>query len=572
MPRTWTPLTIAIAVAALCGPLLTHSSLPLGSDVYAHTHWLRGFMESFSEGHPYPRWTDRTNQGLGAPAFVMFPPLVYYGAGAVSWLTGSIVSGFKLYLLLVAVLTGGAFYALAREWIGPGLPAALAAGVYLLLPYHVLDMYQRFALSEITSFIFFPLILLHLRRAMERTRGSDTLGLCLAYAGLIYTHIVSALMFSLFVGVWMVWEGWGQWRRLLHPAAALACGVALAAPALLPAAVEKTHANVAWLREMPSGDYRINFIFRDEVLPALGFKDPVKPPVMRSALSQLTLAGLAAVLALTWSSALTHRGRRDVLALASGCAAAYVLQLEVSTPVWRLVPELATIQFPWRFQTLMVLTAALLCGFAFFAGWGDRRVKEPRKLVGPAAIALGLVVAVNLMLAYQNAHLKSFRFSEETSRSQGVTDWVEPAFTPVQFRRYRDLHKLSVDIPRASFIEGSGAIEIAAWESSARRLEISSPNGGRVRVRSFWFPGWAGTLGERPLELAPSEDEGLLTFRVPAGVHTVRLSFTATTVRRAAGWIGLGSLPLTALVAWRPPRVMADLAGPASRPAPGALT
>ena len=48
---------------------------------------------------------------------------------------------------MVSALSALALYLLAREWIGPGVPSALAAGLYLLMPYHVLDMYQRFALS-----------------------------------------------------------------------------------------------------------------------------------------------------------------------------------------------------------------------------------------------------------------------------------------------------------------------------------------------------------------------------------------------------------------------------------------
>src|SRR5262249_27709915 len=138
-------LVAAMAVMMASGPLLGHGALPNGSDVYSTNHYLQEFVKAFREGDPYPRWTSDTNQGLGAPAFVLLTPLAYYGAAGTSWLMGSIIGGLKLYLVLVMILTWLAFYALARQWVGPGVPSAIAASVYLVLPYHLLDVYQRFA-------------------------------------------------------------------------------------------------------------------------------------------------------------------------------------------------------------------------------------------------------------------------------------------------------------------------------------------------------------------------------------------------------------------------------------------
>src|SRR5262249_23170331 len=190
--------------------------------------------------------------------------------------------------------------------------------------------------------------------------------------------------------VWLLWEARGRWSALAGPATGLACGLLLAAPALLPAVVEKQETNQAWLREMPNGDFRINFIFPDDVLPTLGIKDPVKPPVLRSAHTQLVLAAVALVVVLVLAGSIRGGGgrRHDALAMAGGCALAYFMQLELSTPIWRVVPELATIQFPWRLQAIMVITAALLAGMAL-ASWTESP-RRPVSLAGaPAARRAG---------------------------------------------------------------------------------------------------------------------------------------------------------------------------------------
>lgn len=549
MPSSWRVIlsripgriivTLLIGILALCAPLLAHAPLPLGSDVFSTSHFLQGFMKAFAEGDLYPRWTDRTNLDLGAPSFVLFPPLAYYGAGFASWLTGSIITGFKVYLLAIAALTAISFYAFAREWIEPGVPAAIASAIYLLLPYHVLDIYQRFALSETTAFVFFPLILLFARRVVQDGRPRDFAALSASYAGLIFTHIVSALSFSLFLASWLLWESHGKWRALVRPGLALACGAGLAAPALLPAVLEKVHVNISWIREMPNGDFRTNFIFKDDVLPGLGIKDPVKPPVLKSAHAQLLLAAAAAALALALTSSELRRRRRDVLALTVGCAAAYFLQLEISTPIWRIVPELASIQFPWRLQTIMVLTAAALSGFCIASSW--RR---------PAAWGiLGAAVLVNLFLARQNAYLKPFQYDENVNQDALVREWREPSFTPVAFQPYKQFKRMQIEMPRASFVEGSGQVTVTQWASSSRRLELSGSTGGTVQLRSFWFPGWTATIDGSPLPLRPSSPYGVTRFDVAPGRHAVELRFGATPIRRVAGLAGFGSILATVVLA-----------------------
>ncbi len=513
-------------------------------------HYLKEFTQAFSEGDLYPRWTAGTNENLGSPTFVMFPPLFYYAAGAASWLTGSVISGVKLYLIIASLLTAASFYLLARDWIGPGVPAAAASALYLLLPYHVLDVYQRFAMSETTAFIFFPLVLLTARRTLEGGGRWAFAGLSLSYAALLYTHLVSAFSFSLLLGIWLLWEARGRWRALLGVGVALACGIGLAAPSLLPAALESTHVNLNWVREMPNGDFRINFIFRDEILPALGVRDPVKPFVLRSAHSQLALAILATGIALVGLARNEGRRRGDVLVVMTGCAICYFLQLRISTPVWLIVPKLATVQFPWRFQTYMVLTTALLTGYA--AGRLSGSGKRLAVTLGP----LILVIAANLVFAWQNAFAKPFDFDAERLGMPGVVDWIEPAFTPVQFEGYRRLRFYRTEFPETGFVGGGGEVRVVERSSSRMLLEASSSAGGTVRVRSFWFPGWVGRIDGEPVDLVPERPHGLITFGIRPGTHSVELEFGPTPVRSAAAWIGLLSvLALAGAARWtRPPR------------------
>ncbi|MGH9868363.1 MAG: 6-pyruvoyl-tetrahydropterin synthase-related protein [Candidatus Polarisedimenticolia bacterium] len=541
--------------------MMLNGPLQHGSDVTATAHFLTGFKKALGEGDLYPRWTDRTNRDLGAPSFVMYPPLTFYGASLCAWIAGSITGGLKLYLFVVAGLTALSCYALARELIGPGLPATVAAAAYVLLPYHVLDVYQRFALSETTAFIYFPLIVLFARRTMDRGRGWHMAGLALSYAALVATHLVSGFFFSLFLGPWLMWEARRRWGALLPVTVALACGLALSAPALLPAVLEKGAVNIAWQTQMPNGDVRINFIFKDDVLPGLGFKDPVKPPVLRSAHTQLLLAGVGLVIALASRRRGDPRWRQDAVIMAAGCGLAYLMQLELSLPVWLAVPELATIQFPWRLQAVMVLTGSLLAGFASAAVTGPGSLRGGAKTL--ALTALGLCLLLNLALSARIAYLKPFTFDEKAANDLTTATWVEPASTPVQFRDYRTFRSTQVDMPRAVFLTGQGTATVSRWLSSRRVLDIESDSGGSVALRSFYFPGWTARLDGAPLAVRPHPPLAVVAFDVPQGRHTVELWLEPSPLRRWSWAVCVAGLAATVLMGgpWLKPR-----AGVASPP------
>jgi hypothetical protein len=228
----------------------------------------------------------------------------------------------------------------------------------------------------------------------------------------------------------------------------------------------------------------------------------------------------------------------------TGCAICYFLQLGISTPVWLIVPKLATVQFPWRFQTYMVLTTSLLAGYAV----ARLRARDRRLAVTLAPLVV--VIAVNLVFAWQNASAKPFDFDEEKLGSPGVVDWTEPAFTPVQFEGYRRFRFQRIEIPETGFLGTGGEVKVVERRSSRMVLEASSPAGGTVRVGSFWFPGWTGRIDGEPVELVSERPHGLITFEIPPGAHSVELEFGPTAVRSAAAWISLLSLLVLAGAAW----------------------
>ncbi|HZI94286.1 MAG TPA: hypothetical protein VFE84_08585, partial [Patescibacteria group bacterium] len=188
-----------------------------------------------------------------------------------------------------------------------------------------------------------------------------------------------------------------------------------------------------------------------------------------------------------------------------------------------------------------------------------------RSPIEPGAVLLGLALAGNLALAWQNTGLKPFEYDESLGRQPFVVNWIEPAFTPVQFEPYRTFKQTPIDMPQASFVKGTGDVRVKDWRSSSRSLTAHSDQGGTVALRAFWFPGWSATMDGKPLDLTPSPHTGVVTFIVPAGVHDISMRFGATPVRSAAAGIGLAGVLLTLLASWASRRLPGPATGAPAR-------
>ena len=92
-----------------------------------------------------------------------------------------------------------------------------------------------------------------------------------------------------------------------------------------------------------------------------------QPPALHALPLAQAIVMLAGLTAGVWRWRRLSRSQRLLLALSVGLALfALFMQTTWSRPLWRSVPGLLLLQFPWRWQTLGVLTAALLA--AYLAG------------------------------------------------------------------------------------------------------------------------------------------------------------------------------------------------------------
>jgi len=551
-------VAIVVATLVLCTPLLrSGSALPVGHDTAFAVQSATTVAEALESRVVCPRWADTPNFGLGAPVFVFYPPLAFLAAGGLARAAdGDAVAGLRWMAMLAALLSGVTFAAAFLGQASAG-GVALGAALYVLAPYHVLDLYWRFAFAEHVAFLWIPLIFLFARRVLEGRAGEGVAPLAFSYAGLVLTHVVTAFLAPLVLGAYALVHllSSGRWRRGAILGGAGLLGVALAGVYVVPMLAQQERVRLEWLRQAPYADYRDAFLLRSPGDLRLDPERPTRSRLNRAAAAQGLLGLVGAVLLVSPLRARSRpwAGRRgegagwsgsgpgvEGRALAAAAAWALFLQLPLSASFWRLVPGLPTVQFPWRFQSFLGFCA---CGLVVLA---VSRGARGRIGMGLHAAAVALAAGVALWVASQGISPGGISFGPREASHPAVLE--RPLFEYLP-RSAPPGGALPRNLPRAR-LEGEGRVRVERWGPHRRTLRVAAPEADRIVVRTFAYPGWRARLDGAPVPIRAARPAGEIAVDVPAGEHTLRLTFERTWDR----WAGLGTSAAALLVTgvlWR---------------------
>ena len=126
---------------------------------------------------------------------IFYSPITAYVPLIFKLFTNSFELMLKIFMVLVGFLSGIAMYEFVKKVTKNRYAGILAAILYILAPYRLTDMYMRIAISELTSFIFIPIVLHGMYNIFncEEKNIKNRLILAWGAVGLILTHIVIAM-------------------------------------------------------------------------------------------------------------------------------------------------------------------------------------------------------------------------------------------------------------------------------------------------------------------------------------------------------------------------------------------
>jgi len=436
------------------------------------------------------------------------------------------------------VFAAMAIYGFGRE-LGHGRAGSLlGAVVYSCAPFHMVNIYVRGdSLSEFYAFVYFPLILWTLLRLHKRPRACNAAWVALAYAGLMLTHNISALIFTpiaLGYALWLAWGARHTWRSTAQSLAAIGMGALASAWFWWPALVERTNVH---LEDMTTGyfNYALHFRGWDLVQPSLVFDYAIsaQQQPFRMGLVQflLVLGGLIAVLVRWYRARRVERQGGFVVVL---LLISTFMITPLSRPLWDHVPLLPMVQFPWRFLSVQALAASLIVVHIV--------PRQPR-WERPVALSLGALVVMVALIGLQPERL---HIGEEdvtvqrlmlfeyftanvggTVRCDYLPRWVDP-------RPYTSEARWDGGTkPLPLALEGellAAALVTQSPTSERWTVEVASPQ-ALLALHTYYYPGWEALVDGETAEIEVLPGLGYIGLRLSEGIHDIQLLLGRTRVQ-----------------------------------------
>lgn len=551
---------LALFVLTADWPVDTHDGL-------THIRRIEALTAALREGVIYPRWFPDHLLGYGTPVLNYYSPGFYYPPALLHVAGLDLILSIRVALSLGFGISAWWMYRLSRLFVSVW-PAMVGVVCFQFFPYRIYDLFIRGAFPEFSAFIWLPLIAFCTLQSVStdwkaKDWSPSTLQLAvagLAWAGLIVTHNLTALMAVLLLGaVLMVFTAYQQRDRsgilriYVTGIAPVVFGIVLTAWYVLPALLE-----LGWVmngNRLFRGVGLSHFLSWSELFDFKALYSHSYPgdrPRLPFYLIPIALAAVAAVL--------THKSAKLRILMQVTIPLTFVLAWAMTgTSKWlwtRIELFFDQVQFPWRWQIFVGFGVALLLAATIEA---LRRCLRTRAAVVPL---LSLLIAVYLF-AYASLGLH-YATSEDAPEVAHWSDSIEHLFWNSSISIWAQ-HLLPVwsatsmvdalntgrrpwDVP--PFPDPIRSVAVTPVKTSLLRQQykVTTDQTFRLLFHKFYYPPWRVSIDGAEVPAEPATGLGLATVVVPPGLHTVEIAWETTTavwigrLVTAAGWVVLFTL------------------------------
>jgi hypothetical protein len=601
MRRHHIPVLCAALIVIL--PLLAFGC-SCGHDIDFHLQSWFDAAQQFRHGALLPHWAFAAAFDAGEPRFIFYPPLSWmFGALLTFCVPASLLPAAYTFACLAAA--GFAMHRLASLFV-PANAALIATALYVANPYMLFNAFERTAYAELLAAAWLPLLFLAALRTRPTVRGialpvallwltnapAAVMG-CYTLAVIIAIRLVISLRLNGMDGLARLESAAGSfgrprtgsstaqlakdasysaeddkfvggavknpaWKLALTSIAGTALGLALAAVYLIPAAYERRFVQIA-MAIIPNMRFEDNFLF--------GHTGDIEHDAVLHTASVLALilliAATAAVLTLLLRKPPDPASRPEreagttaacfrcverslpstavILTVLTLCIS--FLLIPASSPLWRHLPELVFLQFPWRLLSVLAVVLALTVGLLL------RNVALRNTFAIPLALALVAALTFAGIHAYRQhcdpEDLPTTR-AQQFAAHHGVdpTDEYTPSNADNDVLRADDpAYWFSTDPgafapgttpnPAATDPNYSGEPSDTASAEAPHHLKLTLPQPEFLILNLRDYRAW-DVVVNTPHQIAPEwprhipRDDGLIAIPLRAGDSTIDIAWRRT--------------------------------------------
>lgn len=470
------------------------------------------------------RWVSDLGFGYGYPIFNFYGPLPYYAGGAVYALGASGLTATKVMMGIGIIAAGLGMFLLTKPVFGM-TGALLSSVLYLYAPYHAVQIYVRGAVGEFWAYAFVPLILLGLLKKNPLLMGLGIFAVVTSHTIMGYVSVL-ALTASLLLGTGAPRKATGF---------GLVYGLLLSAFFWLPAVFEKSYTSID-SQIGPTAAYWDHYVCLGQLWNSLwGFAGTAvgcidgmsfrlgKPHII------LALAGIVLYL----RTRITKTQTLPSLvpwAFYLGIISLY-LMLEVSFPVWKVIPNAAYMQYPWRLLLFSALSLSILGGSIpkYFKNTGLR-------IAIMVVFVLGLIAVYAKLFMPQtfiSANAQSYETEEEL---RFRVSQVSHEYLPEDLIRPKN----STEIIRDTIEQRPEySLKTLRETETYGMYRFVSDDEQVVTIHKAYFPGWTYIINSQTV--TPVITSGLPQVIIPEGESTLEIRFRNTWVRIVGNVLSMAS-------------------------------
>lgn len=498
-------------------------------DLSLHAERLISFYNSFANFHLIPRWTPEFNAGYGEPHFLFAYFLPYFIGSIFHFIGFSFLDSIKLLLAISFVFSGLTMYFWVKDELGEKA-GFVSAIFYLFMPYHLVDMHFRVTIAENLSFVFLPLILLSVKKLLEKGAKTWFVILSGSLALLILSHQAITLMFLPIIMIYCLFSWFRKKNieisRLIYCFASILFGFLISAFYWLPVislARFTQHAlnlppvlfpNPIFLLYSP---WRLGFLFqghKGELSYLIGY-------------TQILVLCFAIYLLIF--SKLSRTLRNLLILFLATSAVLIIMMLPLTKQIWETAPLLKYSQFSTRLLVPLSLCISVISGIV---------AKKINKAWFIFALCFSTITYT--ILNWGNRGTISYiddRYLIKEFASHPDISGLEPT-SPI----WADLNKSKLRTKPKSSIEilkGNAVIKAKSRTPIFHSYTINSFTSVEIKENTLFFPGWTIMADNQliPINYKNSKAPGVITFNLGKGTHNVNVEFLDLPVITFSKWL-----------------------------------
>ncbi len=493
------------------------------------------------------RWVPDMGYGYGYPQFSYYGPLPYYVMTLVHFLGVNLFTVVNLGFILSLLLGNIAMFLLGSEIWG-GVGGILAALAYAYAPYRASDVYSRGAMGESWAFVFLPLVFWFTYRLVKKASPRNIAWLALSFTALVFTHNVTTLIatpfLALFFIVSLLLENPQTSKQLFHKLKAFILSMVLAGLAsasfIFGVVLEKKDAHT---ESMVGGyfDYRAHFVTIYQLFVSTFWGTGSSEIGPHDDLAFFIGPVLLILLLITLLLFVYKRQKSNYKSfvlfaslLLFGLMAAFMTH-EKSSLIWKLLPPLIYLQFPWRFLVLVNFFLTLAVGaLALF-------LKDTSRLF--TVFVFGFLLFVFNYAFFTPSQWFSYSVAEKFSGPSWDKQMTISIFDYLPIAAKFPPNAPAFYLPQV--ITGEVGILNFRRGSNWFSFTSNSNQGAEIRLPTYCFPGWKLSIDGQETAFSCATNLGLVQFNVPRGLHEVSLKLHDSLPRLVGDILSLIFLPFT---------------------------